>query len=67
MVESDKPFFSGSPVRESKVPDSIKVHSKSELKIFPGKNNAPAIPEGAEPYYREYEERRETKIVPPVK
>ena len=66
MTESDKPFFSGSPVKKSKVPDSIKVHSKSELKIFPGKNNAPSIPEGTEPY-TEFEERRETKIVPPIK
>ena len=63
MIESDKPFFSGSPVKESKVPDSIKVHSKSELKIIPGKNEAPVIPDGTEPY-TEFEERRETKIVP---
>lgn len=64
MIESDKSFYSGSPVRESKVPDSIKVHSKSELKIFPGKNEVPVIPDGTEPY-TEFEERRETKIVPP--
>ena len=64
MIESDKPFFSGIPIKESKVPDSIKVHSKSELKIFPGKNEAPVIPDGIEPC-TEFEERRETKIVPP--
>lgn len=66
MMESDKPFYGKGQERSKKIPDSIKVHSESELRIFPGKSRIPDIPEGAEPY-TELDGRRKTKIVPPVR